>query len=72
MHESDDTLLLDRIAAGDAAAVQPLLRRTGRVCDGWCSFAWTRVAARLDGSDVVQEAMLTASTNIQENAHSAQ
>ena len=42
MHESDDSPLLDRIAAGDAAAVQPLLRALPRcVCDGWCSFAWT-------------------------------
>ena len=42
MHESNDSPLLDRIAAGDATAVQPLLRRYRCVCDGWVQFRLDR------------------------------
>mgnify|MGYP000897586547 FL=1 len=69
MPEPEETPLLDRIAAGDAAAVQTLLRqyrdRLRRMIQ--CRLD-ARVAARMDASDVVQEAMLAATATIREYA----
>ncbi len=62
---SDDTPLLDRIAAGDATAVQPLLSRYRARMRRMVQYRLdARVAARLDASDVVQEAMLAAAGEI--------
>ena len=69
MYDSDDTPLLDRIAAGDATAVQPLLRHYRARLRRMVQYRLdARVAARLDASDVVQEAMLAASATIHEYA----
>ena len=69
MHESDDTPLLDRIAAGDETAVPPLLRRYRDRLRRMVQYRLDpRVAARVDASDVVQEALLAATGAIHEYA----
>ncbi len=69
MYESDDAPLLDRIAAGDATAVQPLLRHYRARLRRMVQYRLdTRVTARIDASDVVQEAMWAATVAIQDYA----
>ncbi len=69
MDESSDSPLLDRIAKGDAAAVPSLLRRYRDRLRRMVQYRLDpRVAVRVDASDVVQEALLTASGAIHEYA----
>ncbi len=65
MHEQDDSPLLDQIAAGDATAVPLLLRRYRDRLRRMVQYRLDpRVAARVDASDVVQEALLTATGEV--------
>jgi len=69
MHEQDDLPLLDQIAAGDATGVPSLLRRyRDRLRRMVQHRLDPRVAARVDASDVVQEALLAATGAIHEYA----
>ena len=69
MQEPDDSPLLDQIAAGDATAVPALLRRYRARLRRMVQYRLDpRVAARVDASDVVQEALLAATEAIHEYA----
>jgi RNA polymerase sigma-70 factor (ECF subfamily) len=69
MPDQDDSPLLERIAAGDATAVHELLQRYRTRLRSMVQHRLDpRVAARLDASDIVQDAMLAASALIQEYA----
>ncbi len=69
MDASSDSPLLDRIAKGDATAVPLLLRRYRDRLRRMVQYRLDpRVAARIDASDVVQEALLTATGTIRDYA----
>lgn len=69
MHMQDDLPLLDQIAAGDVTGVPSLLRRYRDRLRRMVQFRLDpRVAARVDASDVVQEALLAATGAIHEYA----
>lgn len=69
MPDADTEQLLDRVAGGDAAATGPLLQRHRDRLKRMVSVrADPRLAARVDPSDVVQEALAEAATQLAEYA----
>jgi RNA polymerase sigma-70 factor (ECF subfamily) len=69
MNDQDDASLLDQISAGDTTVVPLLLSRYRQRLRQMVQYRLDpRVAARIDASDVVQEALLRATGTIHEYA----
>jgi RNA polymerase sigma-70 factor (ECF subfamily) len=67
--EADTDLLLDRVRRGDAAARQRLLERhRGQLCTAVARRLDPRLAARVDPSDVVQDALADADRKLDDYA----